>query len=225
SQLKANEAKQLADLARKGGDLTTATKYEAEFKKLHAQESPKPPTPLHQRVQQQFAAVARLEKALDREVDKLLGWRNDIAKLEDTVCTMREELAAADQQCKALVAELQQQASVAPVPAAPAPAELKLEDLCADAFDLGAFLTVDEVSFFEGDAELEDKDREEIAKWKDDLNAGVSKLAKDLLGPLGEMLELKVSRVRHLIPPLARRQPTLPQLAVEPQQLQTMCGP
>eukprot|EP00959_Pyramimonas_sp_CCMP1952_P155185 3247022-Pyramimonas_sp.AAC.1 len=84
SQLNATEAKQLAELARKGGDLTTASKYEAEFKKLHAQESPKPPTPLHQRVQQQFAAVARLEKALDREVDKLLGWRNDAAKLEDT---------------------------------------------------------------------------------------------------------------------------------------------
>ncbi|CAK0824339.1 unnamed protein product, partial [Prorocentrum cordatum] len=200
SQLKADEAKQLADLARKGGDLTTATKYEAEFKKLHAQESPKPPTPLHQRVQQQFAAAARLEKALDREVGKLLGWRNDIAKLEDTVRTMREELATADQQ-------------------------YKLEDLCADTFDLGAFPTVDEVSFFEGDAELEDKGREEIAKRKDDLNAGVPKLAKIREQRQGVMLELKVSRVRHLIPPLARRQPTLPQLVVEPQQLQTMCGP
>ncbi|CAK0788510.1 unnamed protein product [Prorocentrum cordatum] len=166
SQLNATEAKQLAELARKGGDMTTASKYEAEFKKLHAQELPKPPTPLHQRVQQQFAAVARLEKTLDREVDKLLLWRDDVAKLEDTVRNMREELATADQQYKSLVADLQQQ------------------DLCADTFDLGAFLTVDEASFFEGDAELQEKDREKIAKRKEDLNAGVSKLAKDLLGPL-----------------------------------------
>eukprot|EP00959_Pyramimonas_sp_CCMP1952_P338436 7087511-Pyramimonas_sp.AAC.1 len=56
--------------------------------------------------------------------------------------------------------------------------------MCDESFDLGAFLTIDEVSFFEGGGQLDPKGRDGIAKRKDDLNSGVSKHAKDLLGPL-----------------------------------------
>ncbi|CAK0870876.1 unnamed protein product, partial [Prorocentrum cordatum] len=178
-------AKQLAELARQGGDLATAGKYEAEHKRLLALGAPKRPAPLHPRVQQQYAIVSRLEKVLGKEADKLVGWRSDLLVREGTVRSMRAELEEADALYKSLVTELQQQASVGQPPGAPTgPAGLKLEDFRGESFDLGAVLTIDEVSFFEGDDQLDPEGREGIAERKGDPNAGVSKLAADLLGPL-----------------------------------------
>ncbi|CAK0846924.1 unnamed protein product, partial [Prorocentrum cordatum] len=137
-------------------------------------------------VQEAFAVASRLEKQVGKEADQLLALRQGVIQQENAVWVPRAELDSAEAEYKSLVTELQQQASVAPAPAPVGPPKLKLVDLCDEFFDLGSIFEIDEVSFFEADGERARGGRGEIAKRKGALNSGVSKLAKDWLGPLAQ---------------------------------------
>ncbi|CAK0813597.1 unnamed protein product [Prorocentrum cordatum] len=187
--LSVDEAKQMAPLSYKAGDATRGKYYADVAASLEAASKPAEIN-VHQQVQQQHAAVRRLEKQLESQLTRLLKWKQETAELEEQVRQSRDQLGKADEEYKAAVERLRDSSGAGATGAVAAsgpcstPA-IPLRDIMEGKFDLTSILKFDIMEEFESsEYDVTDGDRKEYQTRLEKLQTGVQDLSKSLFEQL-----------------------------------------
>ena len=90
------EARQLASLSEKAGDLASASRYSDLVKFLEAAQRPPPAVSPQSKVQQSHSEVKRLEKKLEGDLARMLRLHTELAEATTNIRDTQEALSKAD---------------------------------------------------------------------------------------------------------------------------------
>jgi len=158
---------------------------------------------IHQKVQQQHAAVKRLEKQLEGQLGRLLRWKQEVTELESQIGESRALLTQADEEYKQAVEKLRVESKskldLEAGVGAPRAATVKLADVLDGKFDIGQLFQIDILEEFESaEYDISETDKEEFGKRVESLRKGVQDMSKQLFEQLSESAkEAREAHDRH----------------------------
>ncbi|CAK0882528.1 unnamed protein product, partial [Prorocentrum cordatum] len=182
-------AMQMASLSYKAGDATRGKYYADVAASLEAASKPTGIN-VHQLVQQQHAAVRRMEKQLEGQLTRLLKWKQETAELEELVRQSRDQLCKADEEYKAAVERLRDcsGAGTTGAGAESGPCStpvIPLRDVMEGKFDLTSIIKFDIMEEFESsEYDVTEGYRKEYQTRLEKLQTGVQDLSKSLFEQL-----------------------------------------
>ncbi|CAK0821256.1 unnamed protein product, partial [Prorocentrum cordatum] len=179
----------MASLSYKAGDAMRGKYYTDVAASLEAASKPTEIN-VRQQVQQQHAAVRRIEKQLEGQLTRLLKWKQETAELEEQVRQSRDQLGKADEAYNAAVERLRDSSGAGATGAGETSAPrstpaIPLRDIMEGKFDPTSIIKFDIMEEFESsEYYVTDGDRKEYQTRLEKLQSGVQDLSKSLFDQL-----------------------------------------